>query len=111
AGEFVNSYVLAKMKLWSRGQMLWARTIGSTILGQGIDSLIFYPVAFWGLWSNEQLLTVMATNWALKVAWEAALTPVTYGVVGWLKAREGIDLYDEGTDFSPFKGKGKSVFE
>ncbi|MEQ1725622.1 MAG: queuosine precursor transporter [Sphingopyxis sp.] len=106
AGELVNSYVLAKMKLWSRGRMLWTRTIGSTIFGQGVDSLIFYPIAFWGVWSDEQLLMVMATNWALKVAWEAALTPVTYGVVGWLKRREGIDIYDEGTDFSPFTGKG-----
>jgi len=85
--------------------MLWSRTIGSTIVGQGVDSLIFYPVAFYGLWSDQQLLTVMITNWALKVAWEAVLTPVTYLVVNRLKAREGIDLFDEGTDFSPFHTK------
>ena len=98
AGEFVNSYILARMKIWTGG-----RIIGSTIFGQGVDSLIFYPVAFWGVWSDAQLITVMATNWALKVAWEAALTPVTYVVVGALKRREGIDLYDEGTDFTPFR--------
>lgn len=105
AGEFVNAYVLARMKLWTGGRMLWSRTIGSTVVGQGVDSLIFYPVAFWGIWSNEQVITVMLTNWALKVAWEAALTPVTYVVVGWLKRREGLDIYDEGTDFTPFGAK------
>lgn len=104
-GEFVNSYVLARMKVWTSGRMLWTRTIGSTIVGQGFDSLIFYPVAFYGIWSNEQLVTVMVTNWALKVAWEAALTPVTYVVVNTLKRREGLDLYDEDTDFSPFHAK------
>lgn len=102
AGEFVNSFVMARMKLWTKGKHLWTRTIGSTFVGQGVDSLIFYPLAFWGVWSNEQVLTVMVTNWALKVAWEAVLTPVTYQVVGWLKAREGVDVYDDHTDFSPF---------
>lgn len=105
AGEFVNSYVLARMKLWTGGRMLWTRTIGSTVVGQGVDSLIFYPIAFWGIWSNEQVLTVMLTNWLLKVMWEAALTPVTYVVVNTLKRREGMDLFDEGTDFSPFHAK------
>ncbi len=105
AGEFVNSYVLARMKLWTRGKMLWTRTIGSTIVGQGVDSLIFYPVAFYGIWSNGQLVTVMITNWALKVAWEALLTPVTYAVVGALKRREGMDLFDEDTDFTPFRAR------
>ena len=103
AGEFVNSYVLARMKMWTQGRMLWTRTIGSTIFGQGVDSLLFYPIAFFGIWSNGQLLTVMLTNWGLKILWEAVLTPVTYSAVGWLKRREGIDMYDEGTDFSPFK--------
>lgn len=103
AGEFVNSYVLARMKLLTQGRMLWSRTIGSTMFGQGVDSLIFYPLAFWGIWSNEQVVMVMVTNWGLKVVWEAALTPVTYGVVGWLKRREGVDIFDEGTDFTPFR--------
>ena len=105
AGEFVNSYVLARMKVWTQGRMLWARTIGSTVFGQGVDSLIFYPLAFLGVWTNAQVLTVMVTNWALKVAWEAILTPLTYAVVGWLKRREGVDVYDEGTDFTPFRAK------
>lgn len=105
AGEFVNSYVLARMKIWTQGKMLWTRTIGSTVVGQGVDSLIFYPVAFYGIWSNEQLVTVMLTNWALKVAWEALLTPFTYAVVGALKRREGMDLFDEDTDFTPFRAR------
>src|SRR5688572_9611958 len=95
-GEFVNSYVLAKMKIWTRGRHLWTRTIGSTVAGQGVDSLIFYPLAFYGVWDNATLLVVLLTQWALKVAWEALLTPFTYAVVGFLKRREGIDVYDEG---------------
>jgi uncharacterized integral membrane protein (TIGR00697 family) len=103
AGEFANSYVLARMKIWTRGRHLWTRTIGSTVVGQGIDSLIFYPLAFYGVWDNSTLLIVLLTQFALKVAWEALLTPVTYATVGWLKRREGIDVYDTGTDFTPFK--------
>lgn len=103
AGEFANSYVLARMKIWTAGQHLWTRTIGSTAVGQGIDSLIFYPLAFYGLWDNETLLVVLATQFALKVAWEALLTPVTYAAVGWLKRREGVDVYDTDTDFTPFR--------
>jgi hypothetical protein len=103
AGEFVNSYVLARMKLWTRGKYLWSRTIGSTVFGQGIDSLIFYPLAFLGVWTTEQVLMVMVTNWGLKVLWEVVLTPVTYAVVGYLKKREGVDVFDEGTDFTPFR--------
>ncbi|MEO0420352.1 MAG: queuosine precursor transporter [Pseudomonadota bacterium] len=107
AGEFVNSYVMAKMKVWTKGRALWTRTIGSTVVGQGIDSLIFYPIAFYGIWTTEAVVTVMITNWLLKVFWEAALTPVTYAVVGWLKKAEGVDLFDTETDFSPFSGKEK----
>ena len=102
AGEFVNSFVMAKMKIWTEGRMLWSRTIGSTVFGQAVDSLIFYPVAFLGIWETSDVLLVMVTNWLMKVAWEAFLTPVTYAVVGWLKSREGVDVYDDGTDFSPF---------
>jgi uncharacterized integral membrane protein (TIGR00697 family) len=105
AGEFANSFVLAKMKIATRGRHLWTRTIGSTVVGQGIDSLIFYPLAFWGVWDSDTLLTVLLTQWALKVAWEALLTPVTYAVVGFLKKREGVDVYDSGTDFTPFRVK------
>ncbi|WP_395629442.1 queuosine precursor transporter [Sphingorhabdus sp.] len=105
AGEFVNSYVMARMKIWTGGKHLWSRTIGSTVVGQGVDSIIFYPLAFWGLWSQEQVVSVMITNWLLKVGWEVVLTPLTYVVVGWLKRKEGVDIFDEGTNFSPFKTK------
>ena len=102
AGEFANAFVMARMKVMTGGKALWQRTIGSTAVGQGVDSLIFYPVAFFGVWSNELILSVMATNYALKVLWEAALTPATYKVVGFLKRAEGVDVFDEGTDFTPF---------
>ena len=104
AGEFANSLVLAKMKVWTKGRALWARTIGSTVVGQGLDSLIFYPLAFWGLagWPPELLWQVVLSQWAIKTAWEALLTPVTYAVVGFLKRREGVEVFDTGTDFSPF---------
>jgi queuosine precursor transporter len=104
AGEFANSFVLAKMKVWTAGKALWARTIGSTAIGQGLDSLIFYPLAFWGLagWPVELLWQVVLSQWLIKTAWEALLTPMTYLVVCALKQREGIDIYDTGTDFSPF---------
>jgi uncharacterized PurR-regulated membrane protein YhhQ (DUF165 family) len=106
AGEFVNSYVLARMKVWSSGRHLWARTIGSTIFGEGVDSLIFYPVAFLGTWTTQSVLMVMVTNWAMKVLWEVVLTPVTYAIVGFLKHREGVDVFDDDTDFSPFAKAG-----
>lgn len=102
AGEFVNSFVLARMKIWTRGKALWSRTIGSTVFGQGVDSLLFYPIAFLGIWETGDVLTVMVTNWLLKVVWEAVLTPVTYVAVGSLKRREGVDVFDTDTDFSPF---------
>lgn len=102
AGEFCNSFVLAKMKIWSEGRRLWTRTIGSTVAGEAVDSLIFYHVAFLGVWPREQLLTVMATNYTLKVMWEVLATPFTYRIVGWLKRAESEDYYDRGTDFNPF---------
>jgi hypothetical protein len=105
AGEFANAFVLAKMKIGAQGRHLWTRTIGSTAVGQGVDKLIFYPVAFWGVWSPELIATVMATNYALQVAWEAALTPLTYRVVGYLKRAEGVDVFDRETDFTPFSVK------
>lgn len=108
AGEFVNSFVMAKMKVMTKGRMLWSRTIGSTVVGQGVDSLIFYPIAFLGIWTTQDVLTVIVTNWALKVLWEAALTPATYVVVNRLKAAEGIDLFDLDTDFSPFANSSET---
>lgn len=107
AGEFVNSFVLAKMKVLTSGSHLWARTIGSTIAGQGVDSLIFYPLAFWGAagWTTDLVITVLFTQWALKVAWEVLLTPLTYAVVNTLKRREGVDVFDKHTDFTPFRAR------
>ncbi|WP_428407966.1 queuosine precursor transporter [Hyphococcus sp.] len=102
AGEMANAFVMARMKVASGGKHLWQRTIGSTIVGQGVDTLIFYPLAFLGIWTLEGVLTVMATNYVLKVLWEAVLTPVTYRVVGMLKRAEGVDVYDADTDFTPF---------
>jgi len=104
AGEFVNAYVLARMKIRTGGRHLWARTIGSTVVGQGIDSLLFYPLAFLGAdgWTPALVTTVLVTQWALKVGWEAALTPLTYLAVGWLKRAEGVDAFDTDTDFTPF---------
>ncbi|WP_228242912.1 queuosine precursor transporter [Porphyrobacter sp. GA68] len=107
AGEFANAYVLARLKVITHGRFLWVRTIGSTVVGQGLDSAIFYPLAFWGLagWPVEQLWQVVLSQWAIKVAWEALLTPVTYWVVGFLKRREGVEAFDSATDFSPFGGR------
>jgi len=102
AGEFVNSFVLAKMKIMTGGKHLWTRTIGSTVFGQAVDSAIFYPLAFLGVWTTSGVVTVMFTNWLLKVSWEVLLTPATYAIVGFLKAREGVEVFDTGTDFSPF---------
>jgi len=104
-GDFLNSVVLAKMKIWTDGKYLWTRTIGSTIVGEGADSLIFYPLAFYGMadWPVAALGAVMLSQFVLKVSWEVLLTPLTYAVVGWLKRREGVDVYDVGTDFTPFE--------
>ena len=101
-GEFVNSFVLAKLKVWSEGRFLWIRTIGSTVMGEIADSLIFYPVAFFGVWSNEQLISVMIGNYFIKVLWEVFATPFTYLIVNFLKKAEHEDYYDRDTDFNPF---------
>lgn len=101
-GEFVNSFVLAKIKLWMSGKLLFIRTISSTIFGEIADSLVFYPIAFYGIWSNEQLISVMIGNYFIKVIWEVLATPLTYLVVGFLKKAEHEDYYDRDTDFNPF---------
>lgn len=105
AGEFSNSFVLAKMKIWTKGKMLWSRTIGSTLLGQTVDSFIFYPLAFYGLWKTSDLFTAILLAIVFKVTWEAILTPFTYYMVNNLKRIENEDHYDEGTDFTPFSLK------
>ena len=101
-GEFVNSFVLANLKLWTSGRFLWMRTIGSTVLGEIADSLVFYPVAFFGVWSNEQLISVMIGNYFIKVLWEVFATPFTYVIVNFLKRAEHEDFFDKDTDFNPF---------
>ena len=103
-GEFVNSFTLAKMKIVTRGRHLWTRTIGSTLVGEGVDSLLFYPLAFWGtgIIPNEALPKVMAAQFVAKVSVEVLFTPVTYALVGWLKRAEGVDHYDRDTKFTPF---------
>jgi uncharacterized integral membrane protein (TIGR00697 family) len=102
SGEFCNSYVLAKMKVQTSGRFLWARTIGSTIVGEAVDSMIFYPLAFLGVWTTDNVLRVMLTNYAFKVGWEAVMTPLTYRVVNFLKRAEHEDYFDRQTDFTPF---------
>lgn len=101
-GEFVNSFVLAKMKILSQGKHLWTRTIGSTVAGEVADSIVFYPVAFYGVWSDSQLINVMIGNYFLKVLWEVLATPITYTVVNFLKRAEQEDYYDRETNFTPF---------
>ena len=93
------------MKVKTSGRFLAARTIGSTIVGEGVDSLIFYTVAFYGTWPAAQLLTVMGSNYAIKVGWEALATPFTYRIVAALKRAEQVDWYDRDTDFNPFRLK------
>jgi len=104
-GSFVNSYVLAKMKLLTRGRWLWTRTIGSTLCGELVDSGLFYTIAFSGLWPTRQLLTVTLTQYVLKSLWEVIMTPATYKIVGFLKRVEHEDYYDRGTNFTPFSLK------
>ena len=101
-GDFVNAYVLARMKVWTRGRWLWTRTIGSTIVGEGVDSAIFYPIAFAGIWEGQTIVRTIIFNWCFKVLVEVVLTPVTYAVVGWLKRHEHEDYYDTDTNFTPF---------
>ena len=101
-GDFVNSYILARMKVATQGRALWMRTIGSTLAGQAIDSAVFYPIAFLGIWSAETLLKIIVFNWTIKVLIEVVFTPLTYLVVNALKRAEHEDFYDVGTNFTPF---------
>lgn len=101
-GDFANSYILTKMKVLTEGRHLWTRTIGSTIVGQALDSLIFYPIAFYGVWQTSELVKILGFNWLFKISIEVIMTPVTYAVVAFLKRAENEDYYDRGTNFSPF---------
>jgi hypothetical protein len=104
-GSFVNSYVLAKMKIWSSGRWLWTRLVGSTLCGELVDSALFYGIAFSGLWPTDKLLEITVTQYVLKSAWEVIATPLTYKVVAFLKRAEHEDFYDRDTDFTPFSLK------
>jgi uncharacterized integral membrane protein (TIGR00697 family) len=101
-GDFVNCFVMAKMKVWTKGRHLWTRTVSSTFFGQGVDSVLFYPIAFAGVWAPRTLVGVVVFNWLFKVTVEVVLTPVTYFVVGRLKRAEHEDYFDTKTQFTPF---------
>lgn len=105
SGSFINSFVLAKMKIWTHGKWLWTRTIGSTVVGEFIDSALFYTIAFWGIMTTDQIITVALTQYVLKTSWEILATPLTYWIVARLKRAENEDFYDRNTNFTPFSLK------
>jgi len=102
-GEFLNSYILAKIKVWMNGRFLFVRTITSTFVGELFDTLIFSLIAFYGALDNDLLIAVIVSNYIFKVGVEIIFTPITYLIVGWLKKSEGVDVYDKKTNFNPFK--------
>jgi uncharacterized integral membrane protein (TIGR00697 family) len=102
-GEFSNAYIMARMKVRTRGRWLWSRTIASTLVGELVDTVLFVGIAFLGIWPPELLLSIILSNYLFKTGVEAAVTPLTYRVVGFLKRAEGVDVYDVDTDFNPFK--------
>ena len=102
SGSFINSYVLARMKVLTSGRWLWTRTIGSTLCGELVDSALFYTIAFGGLWPTKELIAVTATQYVLKSLWEVVMTPATYRIVGFLKRAENEDYFDTRTNFTPF---------
>jgi len=101
-GSFANSYVMAKMKIWTNGKWLWSRTIGSTLVGEAVDSSLFYVIAFYGIWQLDDLIKVALAQYVLKTAWEVLMTPATYKIVNFLKRKENEDYYDRDTNFNPF---------
>jgi len=101
-GSFSNAYVLARMKVWMSGRRLWTRTIGSTVVGEFVDSALFYFIAFYGIWATGDVIKIAIAQYLLKTTWEVVMTPVTYKVVGFLKRAENEDYYDRNTDFTPF---------
>ena len=104
-GSLTNSYVLAKMKIWTKGRFLWTRTIGSTAVGELVDSSFFYLLAFYGIWPTHEIIQVALAQYVLKTSWEVLATPITYWVVHFLKCKENEDHYDTHTNFTPFKVK------
>jgi uncharacterized integral membrane protein (TIGR00697 family) len=105
-GEFANAFVLAKLKIATQGRWLWTRTIGSTVVGQALDSAVFVTLAFAGAVPAGALVGIVAAQWLVKVVYEVLATPLTYAVVGWLKSREQVDTFDYGTDFNPVRLRG-----
>lgn len=101
-GSFSNSFILAKMKIFTKGKLLWSRTIGSTLVGELFDTVIFCLIAFWGNISGGLLLTIIISNYIFKVGVEIVFTPITYKVVNFLKKKENVDTYDINTKFTPF---------
>jgi len=101
-GEFSNSYIMAKLKVKMQGKKLWVRTIGSTIVGEGLDTLIFVVVAFWGVLPGSLLISIIISNYIFKVGFETLATPLTYLITDKLKRKENVDYYDKDTNFSPF---------
>ncbi len=101
-GEFTNSVILAKLKVATKGKKLWARTIGSTLVGEAVDTLLFVTIAFYGVIPLNELGMMLAFNYVFKCGVEILLTPVTYAVVGYLKRKEQVDIYDTNTRFTPF---------
>lgn len=102
AGEFSNSYIMAKMKILFKGKSLWVRTIGSTFVGEGVDTLLFVVIAFFGVFPSDVLVTIIVSNYIFKVSVEILFTPITYRVVSFLKSKEREDYYDTKTNFNPF---------
>jgi len=102
-GEFANSFVLAKMKLWTGGKYLWTRTVGSTVVGQGVDTTVFIILAFGGTATRAVIVSLIVWGYLFKVAYEVVATPVTYKIVNFLKRHEGVDTFDRATDFNPFR--------
>ena len=100
--EFTNSTILAKMKIWTKGRYLWTRTIGSTLAGEGVDTILFVLIAFWGTLPGGLLVAIVLSNYIFKCSFEIIVTPLTYFVVKQLKRREGVDVYDYDTRFTPF---------
>ncbi|MCU7838873.1 MAG: queuosine precursor transporter [Candidatus Thiodiazotropha sp. (ex Troendleina suluensis)] len=103
-GSFLNAYALSKMKIWSEGKHLWMRTIGSTVIGEGADSVIFNFTAFYGIFATQDLLLIALSGFVLKTLYEVLATPLTYYVINKVKSIEGIDTYDRGISYNPFKG-------
>ena len=104
-GSLSNSYVMAKMKIFTQGKHLWTRTIGSTAIGELVDSSLFYMIAFYGIWSTSEIIQVALVQYILKTLWEVLATPLTYAVIKFLKKKENEDYYDTDTNFTPFKMK------